>query len=161
MPLGRLFTYDFRWMVGNILCSFPSQFHRSSSILRSLAFCKIVSFQSAQSLNPVQLFATPWTAAHQASLSITNSQSLLKVISIELVMPSNHFILCYPLLRLPSIFSSIKVFSSESALRLRQPKYWGFSFSISRFNEFPGLISFRIDQIQLPTIYELKLVFKK
>ena len=110
MPLGRLFTYDFRWMVGNILCSFPSQFHRSSSILRSLAFCKIVSFQSAQSLNPVQLFATPWTAAHQASLSITNSQSLLKVISIELVMPSNHFILCCPLLLLPSIFSSIKVF---------------------------------------------------
>ena len=113
MPLGRLFTYDFRWMVGNILCSFPSQFHRSSSILRSLAFCKIVSFQSAQSLNPVQLFATPWTTAHQTSLSITSSWSLLKLTSIELVMPSNHFILCRLLLLPPSIFPSIRV-SSKS-----------------------------------------------
>ena len=145
MPLGRLFTYDFRWMVGNLLCSFPSHFHGSSSPLKSLAFCKMVSIQSVLLLNLVQLFSTRWVAAHQASLSITNSRSLLKVMSIKLVMTSNHLILCHPLLLLPSIFSSIKVFSSESALCIRWPKYWSFSFSISPFNEFPVLISFRID----------------
>ena len=88
---------------------------------------------------------TPWTAAHQASLSITNSWSLLKVMSIELVMPSNHPILYCPLLLLPSIFPSIRVFSNESALRIRWPKYWSFSFSISPSKEIPGLISFRMD----------------
>ena len=132
-------------MVGNLLCGFPSHFNRSSSSLRSLAFCKMVSIQSILLLNHVQLFSTLWAVAHQASLSITNSRSLLKVMSIELVMPSNHLILCHPLLLLPSIFSSIKVFSSESTLRIRWPKYWSFSFSISPFNEFPVLISFRID----------------
>ena len=93
----------------------------------------------------VQLFATPWTAAHQVSLSITNSQSLLKLMSIESVMPSNHLILCHPLLLLPSIFSSIRVFSKESVLCIRWPKYWSFSFSISPFNEYSGLISSRVD----------------
>ena len=100
-----------------------------------------------QSLSRVWLFATPWTAAHQASLSITNSRSLLKLMSIESVMPSNHLILCHPLLLLlpPSIFPSIRVFSNESALPIRWPKYWSFSFSISPSNEYSGLISFRMD----------------
>ena len=106
-------------------------------------------FSSVQSLSRVQLFATPWTAACQASLSITNSQSLLKLMSIESVMPSNHFILCRPLLLLPSIFPSIRVFSNKSVLHLRWPKYWSFSFSISPSNEYSGLISFRIDRIDL------------
>ena len=92
---------------------------------------------------------TPWTAAHQASLSITNSQSLLKLMSIESVMPSNHLILCHPLLLLSSIFPSIRVFSNESALRIRWPKYWSFSFNISPFNDHPGLISFRMDWLDL------------
>ena len=98
-----------------------------------------------QSLNWIWLFATPWTAADQASLSFTNSQSLLKLISIELMMLSNHLILCCPLLLLPSIFPSIRVFSSEWTLHITWPKYWSFSFSISLFNEYSGLISFRID----------------
>ena len=93
--------------------------------------------------------ATPWTAACQASLSITNSQSLLKLMSIELVKPSNHLILCHPLLLLPSIFPSIGVFSNESVLRIRWPKYWSFSFSISPTNEYSGLISFRMDWLDL------------
>ena len=105
--------------------------------------------QSVQSLSHVQLFATPWTAAHQASLSITNSQSLLKPMSIESVMLSNHLILCRPLLLPPSIFPSIRVFSNESALHIRWPKYWSFSFSISPSNEYSGLISFRIDWFDL------------
>ena len=93
---------------------------------------------------------TPWTTAHQASLSITNSQSLLKLMSIELVMPSNHLILCHlPLLLLPSIFPSIRVFSNESALRMRWPKYWSFSFNFSPSNEYSGLISFRMDWLDL------------
>ena len=108
-----------------------------------------IQFTSVQSLSGVRLFATPWTTAHQASLSITNSQSLLKVISIELVMPSNHLILCHPLLLLPSIFTSIRVFSSESALCFRWAKYWSFSFSISPSNEQSGLISFRMDWLDL------------
>ena len=98
---------------------------------------------SVQSLGHVQLFATPWTAAHQASLSITNSRSLLKLMSIQLVMPSNHFILCPPLLLPPSTFPSIRVFSNESVLCIMWPKYWSFSFSISPSNEYSGLISFR------------------
>ena len=97
----------------------------------------------------VRLFASPWTEAHQASLSIFNSRSLLKLMSIELVMPSNHLILCYPLLLLPSIFLRIRVFSNESALHIRWPKYWSFSFSISPSNEYSGLISFRIDWLDL------------
>ena len=92
---------------------------------------------------------TPWTAACQASLSITISRSLFKLMSIELVMPSNHLILCHPLLLLPSIFPSIRVFSSESVLRIRRPKYWSFSFSISPSNAYSGLISFRMDWLDL------------
>ena len=106
-------------------------------------------FSSVQSLSRVQLFATPWTAAHQASLSITNSRSLLKLMSIKSVMPSNYLILCHPLLLLPSIFPIIRVFSSESALRIRWPKYWSFSFSITPSNEYPRQISFRIDKFDL------------
>ena len=93
--------------------------------------------------------ATPWTAARQASLSITKSQSLLKLMSIESVMPSNHLILCHPLLLLPSLFPSIRVFSNDSALCIRWPKYWSFSFSINPSNEYLGLISFRIDWFDL------------
>ena len=108
-----------------------------------------VRISSAQLLSRVQLFVTPWTAVHQASLYITNSQSLLKLMSIELVMPSNHLILCRPLLLLPSIFPSIWVFSNESVLHIRWPKYWSFSFSISLSNEYSALISFRMDWLDL------------
>ena len=108
-----------------------------------------LQFSSVQSLSHVQLFATPWTSAHQASLSITNSSSLLKLMSIELVMPSNHFILCRPLLLLPSFFPSIRVFSKESVLCIRWPRYWSFSFSISPFKEYSGLISFRMDWLEI------------
>ena len=106
-------------------------------------------FSSVQSLSRVQLFVTLITVAFQASLSITNSQNLLKVMSVESVMPSNHLILCHPLLLLPSIFPSIRIFSSESVLRIRWPKYWSFSFSISPSNEYSGLISFRMDWLDL------------
>ena len=105
--------------------------------------------QAVPSLGRARLFATPWTAACQASLSISNSQSLLKLMSIESVMPSNHLILCRPLLPLPSIFPSIRVFSSESALHIRWPKYWSFSFSISPSHEYSGLISFQMDWLDL------------
>ena len=105
-------------------------------------------FSSVQSLSRVQLFATPWTAAHQVSLSITNSQSLLKCMSIETVMPSNCLILCHPLL-LPSIFPNIRIFSNESDFHIRWPNYWSFSFSISLSNEYSGLISFRMDWLDL------------
>ena len=107
------------------------------------------NFSSVQSLSRVRLFVTPWTAAHQAFLSITNSWSLLKLMSIESVMPSNHLILCLPFLIPPSIFPSIRVFSKESALGIRWPKYWSFSFNISPSNEHPGLISFRMDWLNL------------
>ena len=106
-------------------------------------------FSSVQSLSHVQLFATPWAAVRQASLSITNSLSLLKLMPIELVMPSNHLILCHSLLPPPSIFPSITVFSSESVLHIRWPEYWSFSFSISPSNEYSGLISFRMDWLDL------------
>ena len=110
--------------------------HRMRTLLWSLS--------SVQSLSRVQLFATPWTAARQASLSVTNSRSLLKLMSIESVMPSNHLILCRPFLLLPSIFPSLRVFSDESVLHIRCPKYWSFSFS-----EYSGLISFRLDWLDL------------
>ena len=100
-------------------------------------------------LSYVWLFATPWTAARQASLSITNSRSSLRLMSIESVMPFNHFILCHPLLLLPSIFPGIRVFSNESALCIRWPKYWSFNFNTSPSNEHPGLISFRMDWLDL------------
>ena len=125
--------------------------------MRSIWVENMVSF-NVQSLlfshSVVSNSVTPWTATHQASLSITNFQSLLKFMSIELVMPSNHLILCRPLLHLPSIFSSIRVFSSESVFRIRWPKYWSFSFSISPSNEYSGLISFRIDWFDLLAVQE-------
>ena len=109
-------------------------------------------FSSVQSLSHVWLFVTTWTTARQASLSITNSQSPPKPMSIESVMPSNYFILCRPLLLLPLIFPSIRVFSKESALRIRCPKYWSFSFNISPSNEHPGMISFRTDWLDVPAV---------
>ena len=113
-----------------------------------------------QLLSRVWLFATPWTAACQASLSITISQSSLKLMSIDSVMPSNHFILCHPLL-LPSIFPSIRVFSDELVLHIRWPKYWSFSFSISPSNEYSGLISFKIDWFDLLAVQGLSRVFSR
>ena len=110
---------------------------------------QFTQFSSVQLLSHVQLFVTPWTAGCLASLPITNSQSLLKLMSIELVMPSNHLILCCPLLFPPSIFPSIRVFSNEAVLHIRWPKNWHFSFSISPSNEYSGLISFRMDWLDL------------
>ena len=132
-----------------VLCSklFPGieDMPRSSiSVLKGKNFS-----QSVQSLSHVWLFVTPWTAACQASLSITNSQTLLKLMSSESVMPSNHLILCHPLLLLPSVFPSIRVFSNELVLQIRWPKYWSFSMSISPSNEYSGLISFKIDWFDL------------
>jgi len=121
--------------------------HRN--VLLVISNSKLTRRSKVQSLSRIQLFVTPWTAASQASLSINNSWSLLKLMSIESVMPSNHLILCRPLLLLPSIFPSIRVFSNESALRIRWPKYWSFSFSISPFSEYSGLISFRLDWLDL------------
>ena len=117
-------------------------------VLQPLPQVSNCQFSLVQSLSCIGLFATPWTAAHQASLSTTNSRSLLKLMSIELVMPSNHLILCL-LLLLPSIYPSIRVFSKESVLRIRWPKYWSFSFSIGPSNEYSGLISFRMDWLDL------------
>ena len=115
-----------------------------------LNFLLSSQFSSVQLLSPVRLFVTPWTAAHQASLCITNSWSSLKLTSIESVMPSSHLILCHPLLLLPLITPSIRVFSNESTLCVRWPKYWSFSFSISPSKEHPGLISFRMEWLDLP-----------
>jgi len=111
-------------------------------------------FSLVQSLRSVRLFVTPWTAACQASLSIINSWILLELMSIESVMPSNHLILYHPLLLPPSVFSSIRVFSNESALRIRWPKYWSFSFNISPSNEYSGLISFRMDWLDLLAVQD-------
>ena len=113
-----------------------------------------IQISSVQWLSRVQLFVTPWTTAHQDSLSITNSRSLLTLISIQSVTPSNHLIFCHSLLLLPSIFPSIRVFSNESALHIRWPKEWSFSFNISPFNEHSGLISFRMDCLDLLAVQE-------
>ena len=112
-----------------------------------------------QLLSHIQLFATPWTAALQASLSITNSRSLLKLMCIESVMPSNYLILCCPLIPLPSMFPSIRVFSNKSVLCIRWPKYWSFSFNIRPSNEYSGLISFRMDWLDLLAVQGLSRVF--
>ena len=117
----------------------------------SLINCS-VQFSSVQSLSRVRLFETPWTAARQASLSLINSQSLLRLMSIESVMPSNHLMLCCPLLLPPSIFPSIRVFSNESVLHIRWPKYWSLSLSISPSNGYSGLISFRMDWLDLVAV---------
>ena len=124
-----------------------------------VCFWVYAQFSPVQLLSHVRLFATPWTAAHQASLSITNSRSLLKLVSIESVLPSNHLILCYPLLLLPSIFPSIRVFSNESTPCIRWPKCWSFSFNISPSNEHPGLISFRMDWLDLLAVQGTLRVF--
>ena len=135
--------------------------HPIYSLKISFISCRIpicssthTKFNSVQSLSHVQLFVTPWAAACQASLFITNSWSLLKLTSIESVMPSNHLIPCCPLLLSPSIFPSIKVYSSESVLCIRWPKYWSFSFSISPSNEYSGLISFRMDWLDSLAVRE-------
>ena len=112
----------------------------------------LIKFFIVQLLSCVQLFVNPWTAALQASLSFIISQSLLRLMCIELVMPSSYLIFCHPLLRLPSVFSSIRVFSNELAVCIRWPKYWSFSFSLSPFNEYSGLISFRIDWFDLLSV---------
>ena len=117
--------------------------------IKSATVSTSVKFSSVQSLSCVQLFVIPWTSAHQASLSITNSQSLPKLMSVESVMSSNHLILCCPLLFLPSIFHSIRVFPNESVLHIMWPKYWSFSFNTSPSNEHSGLISFRMDYLDL------------
>ena len=138
---------------------FPTQ-----ELNRGLLHCRWILYQlsyqgrvnpSVQSLSCVQLFSTPWIAACQASLYITNSRSSLKLMSIESVMPSSHLILCRPLLLLPPIPPSIRVFSSESTLHMRWPKYWSFSFSISPSNEHPGLISFRMDWLDLLAVQDI------
>ena len=142
-------------------CSQKQNFYIKEVTLISLPlpFCFLLSLQirSDQSLSRVWLFATPWIAARQASLSITNSRSSLRLMSIELVMPSSHLILCRPLLLLPPIPPSITVFSNESTLRMRWPKYWSFSFSITPSKEIPGLISFRMDWLDL--LAEVSRVF--
>ena len=151
VPPGKSRTVDPHSLITPywIICICLSQ-NCSYPLKKCIRFLKVsVQFSLVQSLSHVQLFATPWTTAHQASLSIINSQSLPKLMSIESVMPSNHLILCHLLLLLPSIFPSIRVFSSESALHIRWPKYWSFSFNISPSNEHPGLISFRMDWLDL------------
>ena len=136
--------------------SLSSTLHTFSNVTESW---QLFVFAVVQSLSRVWLFATPWSAARQAPLPSTISWSLFKFISIESVMPSNHLILCHPLLLLPSVFSSIRVFSSESALCIRWPSYWSFSFSISPSSEYSGLISFRIDWFDLLLSKELSRVF--
>ena len=118
-------------------------------MLKVLKPSSYLILSSVQLLSHICLFATPWTAARQASLSVTNSQSLLKLMFIKSVMPSNNLIICHPLLFLPSIFPSIRVFSNEAVLCIRWPKYWSFSLSISPSNEYSGLISFRMDWLDL------------
>ena len=144
LPMNQIFLIPSRMVnhfqkVLNVLCPDPSE---KSPYMA-------VQFSSVQLLSCVRLFVTPWTAAHQASMSITNSWSLLNLMSIESVMPSNHLILCRPLLLSPSIFPSIRVFSNESVLSIKWPKDWSFSFSISPSNEYSGLISFRMDWLDL------------
>ena len=120
--------------------------HPHMTVRKTIA---LTQFSSVQLLSRVRLFVTPWTTAYQASLSITNSRSPPKTMSIESMMPSNHLILCHPLLLLPSIFPSVRVFSNESAFHIRWPKYWSFSFSIIPSKEHPGLISFRMGWLGL------------
>ena len=141
-------------MIQNIDCD--SQITHS---LHHVSFIVIDNHIIVQLLSPIQLFATSWTAAHQSSLSITISWSLLKLMSIESMMPSNYLILCCPLLLSPSIFPSIRVFSSESVLCIKWPKYWSFSFSFNPSNEYSDLISFRTDWFDLLAVQETLRVF--
>ena len=147
------------WRNGSFHTLLAEMKNSTTTMKNSLSFCKAkhtlttqpstMYFSSIQFLGRVWLFATPWTAARQASLSITNSQSLLKLMSIKSVMPPNHLTLCHPLLLPPSIFPSIRVFSNESILLIRWPKYWSFSFNISPSNEYSGLICLRMDWLYL------------
>ena len=137
----------------------PHNRNRRGYTFSSLQLSHSVQFSSAQSLTHVRLFVTPKITARQASLSITNSWSSLKLMSIKSVMPSNHLILCHPLLLLPSVFPSIRNFSNESSLHIRWPKYWSFSFNISPSNEHPGLSSFRIDWLDLLAVQGTKANF--
>ena len=151
--------YYFEESPYSFLLTVAPNFISTNSAPKLFTFCHILHstsyllsfwwFSSVQSLSCVRLFTTPWIAACQASLSITNSRGLLKLMSIESVMPSSHLILCCPLLLLPSIPSSLRIFSSVSTLRMRWPKYWSFSYSLSPSNEHPGLISFRMDWLDL------------
>ena len=146
-------TYVYLWLIHVDIWQKPTRYCKVIILqlkinLKNLMCIRILQLVSSVAQSGLTL-ATPWNAAHQASLSISNSWSLLKLMSIELVMPSNYIILCHPLLLPPSIFPSIRVFSNESVRCIRWPKYWSFSFSISPFNEYPGLISFRIDQFDL------------
>ena len=146
----KLDTSKTKLILLHIKLALPWGFHTTISLgTETWRPGAILQFSSVQSLSHIRLFATLWTSACQASLSITNSQSLHKLMSIELGMPSSHLILCRPLLLLPSIFPSIRVFSNESALLIRWPKYWSFSFSISPSNKYSELISFRIDWFDL------------
>ena len=142
-------TWKVRYMNQDKLDVVKQEMARVNINILGISELKWMRISSVQSLSNVQLFETPWIATCQALLSITNSQSLLKLMSIESVMPSNHFILCHPLLLLSSIFPSFSVFSNELTLWIRWPKYWSFSFSISPSNEYSGLISFRIDSFDL------------
>ena len=142
-PILLVSSLSLHWLLKKAFLSLLAILWNSAFKWEYLSFSPL-PFSSVQSFSRVLLFATPWMATHQASLSITNSRSLPKLMSIESVMPSNHLILCYPLLLLPPIFSRNRVFSIESALCIRWPKYWSFSF-ISPFNEHPGLICFRMD----------------
>ena len=150
------FSVSLRGTMGPLLRTFSflkQTFKAVNTPIKTAYIPKIsVQFSSVQSLSHVRLFVTPWTAAHQAFLSITNSRGLLKLMSVESVMPSNHLILCRPLLFLPSIFPSIWVFSNESTLHIRWPKYQSFTFSISPSNEYSGLISFRMDWLDLLSV---------
>ena len=141
-----LLLWDTRKIQENTVCN--SQLKRNLFYFLNFHWYS-VQFSSIQSLSCVRLFATPWIAARQASLSITNSQSSLKLMCFESVMPSSHLILCCPILLLPPLPPSIRVFSNESTLRMRWPKYWSFSISISPSNEYPKLISFRMDWLDL------------
>ena len=146
---GWIMSIFWRWSWWDVGSEQKQKFTDACTKWSSFCFCFcFFQFSSLQSLSCIRLFATPWTAACQASLSITNSWSWLKLVSIESIMPSNHLILCHPLLP-PSIFPSIRVFSNESALCIRWPKYWSFSFSISPSNEYSGWISFRMDCLDL------------
>ena len=152
MTIGKIIALTRQIFVGKVICLL-------FNILSRLVIAFLPRSSSVQSLSHVTLFVTLWTAAHQASLSITNSWSLLKLMSIELVMPSNHLFLCHPLLLPPSIFPSIRVFSNESALPNRWPIYWSFGFSITPSNEYSGLISFTIDWFDLFAIQGTSRVF--
>ena len=143
------FGNNFIWAIFDfVICSTYKQYHMILVFL-CLTYFTLGSVQLSSAAQSCPTLLTLWTEAHQVSPSITNSRSLLKLMSIESVMPSNHFILYHPFLFLPSIFPSIRVFSNESALRIRWPKYWSFSFNISPSNEYSGLISFRIDWFDL------------